>query len=87
VAHPLNGLANLYYKQGKYEQAKLLYEHVLEMRQRLLEPQHPDTVETQKWYATLLRAMNRPEKAAFLEAPPSVQGKAEEERETPQREH
>ena len=87
VAHPLNGLANLYHRQGKYEQARVLYERVLDMRQRLLEPQHPDTVETRKWYAALLRAMDRPEEATFLEAPLFEQGKAGEEQETPHREH
>jgi tetratricopeptide (TPR) repeat protein len=82
VAHPLNGLANLYQRQGKYEQARLLYERVLDMRQRLLAPQHPDTVETRKWYAALLRAMDRSDEATLLEIPVSEPTKSKEGQET-----
>ena len=37
-------LANLYDEQGKYEQAEPLYQRALEVREKVLGPEHPDTV-------------------------------------------
>lgn len=44
VAASLNGLANLYYEQGRYNEAEALYEQALRMRECLLGPDHPDLV-------------------------------------------
>jgi len=52
-------LAWLYYVQGKYEQAEPHYQHALAIRERVLGPEHPDTVIVLKNYADLLRKMKR----------------------------
>ena len=39
----LNNLAALYYVQGKYQEAESLYQRALEIRERILGPEHPDT--------------------------------------------
>ena len=41
VAHPLNGLANLYSDQGKYDEAEPSYQHALRVREQALGPDHP----------------------------------------------
>jgi tetratricopeptide (TPR) repeat protein len=46
VAYPLNGLANLYRDQGKYEQAQSLYQRAFTIRQHRLGPEHPNTAES-----------------------------------------
>jgi Tfp pilus assembly protein PilF len=38
----MDGLAALYYRQGKYEQAEALYTQALAIRQAMLDPQHPN---------------------------------------------
>lgn len=68
VAYPLNNLASLYHEQGKYEQAKLLYQPALAIREQRLGLKHPDTVDTRTRYACLLRVCGRSEEAAALEA-------------------
>ena len=42
---PLNGLANLYREQGKYEQAEPLYQRALRIREQQLGLEHPETAE------------------------------------------
>src|SRR5437879_550818 len=52
VAHPLNGLADLYREQGKYGEAEPLYQRALHIRELALGPQHPLTQKTAKNYAS-----------------------------------
>ncbi|HET8844116.1 MAG TPA: tetratricopeptide repeat protein [Ktedonobacteraceae bacterium] len=42
VATPLEGLAMLYYEQGKYRQAELLQQRALQIREQALGPEHPE---------------------------------------------
>jgi Tetratricopeptide repeat len=48
----------LYVNQGKYEEAEPLYQHTLVIRERVLGPDHPDTVTTRENYASLKEKMN-----------------------------
>src|SRR4051794_17971195 len=43
TAQTLNNLASLYDNQGKYGDAKLMYERALAIREEVLGPKHPDT--------------------------------------------
>jgi hypothetical protein len=58
----------LYRRQGKYDQAEPLYQRALAIREKALGPEHPHTASLLKNYAALLRAMERDEEAAVLEA-------------------
>ncbi|MEO1428735.1 MAG: tetratricopeptide repeat protein [Cyanobacteria bacterium J06632_19] len=40
----MNGLANLYSNQGKYDEAKPLFIQAVEIAERVLGESHPDTV-------------------------------------------
>ena len=40
----MDGVASAYYGQGKYAQAEALYSQTLEIRRRVLGPEHPDTL-------------------------------------------
>ncbi|GHO62640.1 hypothetical protein KSC_015320 [Ktedonobacter sp. SOSP1-52] len=53
IAHPLHGLANIYREQKKYEQAELLYQRALHIREQTLGLDHPDTAEMLRDLATL----------------------------------
>jgi tetratricopeptide (TPR) repeat protein len=68
VASPLNGLAILYKKQGKYTEAEPLYQRALRIREHALGPDHPLTREVVHNYAILLRKMKRKSDATQLEA-------------------
>jgi tetratricopeptide (TPR) repeat protein len=46
AAYALEGLAELYRKQSKYEQAELFYQRTLALRQRFLGPLHPEVAES-----------------------------------------
>lgn len=53
VAASLNGLANLYYEQGRYAEAEPLYQQALHMRECLLGPEHPDLLSSLNGLAKL----------------------------------
>jgi non-specific serine/threonine protein kinase/serine/threonine-protein kinase len=40
----MNNLANVYQYEGKYAQAEALFRQTLEIRRRVLGPEHPDTL-------------------------------------------
>lgn len=46
LAEPLQGLAQVYTEQGKYEQAGPLYQRALALRQQHLGSEHPSVAET-----------------------------------------
>ncbi len=54
VATSLNGLANLYYEQGRYGEAEAFYQQALQMKERLLGLEHPDLVPALNGLAKLL---------------------------------
>ncbi len=63
LSHPdtalsLNNLAMLYRSQGKYVQAKPLYEQALEIFREALGNEHPHTQVVSQNYAHLLREMD-----------------------------
>jgi tetratricopeptide (TPR) repeat protein len=62
----LNNLALLYWNQGKYEQAEPLFQRALETRERLLGPEHPDTLSTVNNLAELYRRQGKYERAEPL---------------------
>jgi tetratricopeptide (TPR) repeat protein len=68
MAYPLNGLAVLYYEQGKYAEAEPLYQRALHIREQALGPDHPLTRKVVMNYATLLRKVGRESEATQLEA-------------------
>jgi len=61
VIQNISGLADLYSDEGKYAQAKLLYQRALALGEQALGPQHPDVISIQEKYARLLRQENREE--------------------------
>lgn len=66
VAEPLNGLAHLYYEQGKYEQAESLFQRALHIREQALGPEHPDGASTLHGLATLYTEQGKYEQAEPL---------------------
>jgi tetratricopeptide (TPR) repeat protein len=62
----LNNLANLYYSQGKYEQAEPLYIQALELRKQLLGENHPDTATSLNNLANLYYSQGKYEQAEPL---------------------
>ena len=58
-------IANLLFAQGKYSDAEKLFRRVIEMRTRVLGPEHPDTLTSRHW---LVYALNEQEKHAEAEA-------------------
>ena len=67
MAYPLNGLANIPYREGNYREAEALYQRALRVRERSPVSEHPFTQTVRKNYAHLLRAMKRDEEASKLE--------------------
>ncbi len=59
-------LANLYYAQGRYSQAELLYQQALKIRQRQLGDDHPDVAGSLNNLANLYHAEGRYSKAKPL---------------------
>jgi tetratricopeptide (TPR) repeat protein len=68
IATTQYNLARLCYEQGRYEEAEALYKEALRTREKVLGPEHPDTIRTMREYADLLRVMGREGEAAALEA-------------------
>jgi tetratricopeptide (TPR) repeat protein len=61
TAKSLNNLALLYWDQGKYEQAKPLFQRALSLREQ------PETEKTRRTYAAFLRLLERDESAKVAE--------------------
>lgn len=53
----MNNLASLYFAQGHYAEAEALYRKALEICERTLGTEHPDTILLCKSYAELLRVL------------------------------
>jgi tetratricopeptide (TPR) repeat protein len=68
VATSLNNLAGLYYAQGQYAQAELLYQRALAILEKALGAEHPHIAIALENYAELLRKLKRSTEAAPLEA-------------------
>ncbi len=66
LATSLNNLANLYYNQGKYSEAELLYLEALEMRRRLFTSDHPDVATSLNNLANLYYNQGKYSKAELL---------------------
>ena len=66
VAESLNNLAALYHDQGRYAEAKPLYQQVLVINEKALGSEHPNTVTTLNKLAELYRAQGRNEDAERL---------------------
>jgi len=67
VAWSLNGLADLYLKQGQYAQAEPLYKRSLAIREKAFGPDHPDVAQSLESLAKLYRATDRAKEAEVLE--------------------
>jgi hypothetical protein len=59
----VSNLGGLLESTGDYAGAEPLYRRVLEARERVLGPEHPDTLVSANNLAHLLRATDRPEEA------------------------
>ncbi len=68
MARRLNPLADVYYAQGQYAEAKPLYKRALRIYERTLGKNHPEVAVTLENYADLLRRTNRDAKAKKMEA-------------------
>lgn len=68
MARRLNALADVYYAQGQYAEAKPLYKRALRIYERTLGKNHPEVAVTLENYADLLRRTNRDAKAKKMEA-------------------
>ena len=68
MAVSLHNLAGLYFEQEQYTKAEPLYRRALEIREKVLNPNHPDLATSLENYALLLRDMNRAEEAVPLES-------------------
>ncbi|MBD2161203.1 tetratricopeptide repeat protein [Limnothrix sp. FACHB-1083] len=66
LATSLNNLAALYYSQGQYEAAEPLYRRALEIQERVLGADHPDTAASLNNLAELYRSQGRYEAAEPL---------------------
>lgn len=66
MAHPLNGLATLCLAQEKFIEAELLFQRSLSIREKALEPYHPDTADTLYGLATLRKFQGNALEAASL---------------------
>ena len=67
LAETLHEFAILRQVQGKYDEARSLYERALSARTQTLGLEHSDTIDTRKHLAALLRDLGRTEEAAALE--------------------
>ena len=63
-----NNLGRLYARQFKYAQAEQLFKRSLEIREKILAPEHPDVAEGAADYTRLLREARRGAQAAKIEA-------------------
>jgi tetratricopeptide (TPR) repeat protein len=66
TSYSLSNLALLYRHQGKYEQARSLYQRALKIRQQTLGPEHPRVAQTLSNIAQTLTLQGRYEEAEPL---------------------
>ncbi len=66
LAYALHGLGTLYRNQQRFREAETLFGRALTLREKTLEPDHPDLVALRKDYATLLRSTGRNDEADDL---------------------
>src|SRR5205814_172697 len=78
----LNNLANLYWQQGKYDQAEPLYQRALCIWEQALEPEHPDVARLLNNLASLYR-----EQGKYDQAEPLYQRALRIWEQTPESEH
>jgi tetratricopeptide (TPR) repeat protein len=71
--------ARVYYRQGQYEEAELLFLKMLEIRQRVLGEEHPDTLDSLNNLIELYEAWGKPEKAKQWRAKLPKEESSEEE--------
>ena len=58
-AHLMNVMGNVYTNLGLYSRAQSLYEHTIEIRRRVLGPEHPDTLASMNNLASVLDHQGR----------------------------
>jgi len=63
----LNNLAGLYWDRGNYGAAEPLYERSLAIREKALDPDHPDVAQSLENYAALMRKTGHDDEAVKLE--------------------
>jgi tetratricopeptide (TPR) repeat protein len=66
VAYPLEGLAILYYEQGKYDEAEPLYQQALRIREQQSGPDHPDMAYPLNGLASLYKEQGKYDEAEPL---------------------
>ena len=59
-----DGLAELYGRQGRHDEAEALFRRVLDTRTRVLGEEHPDTLASMRKLPDLYDAWGEPQKAA-----------------------
>jgi tetratricopeptide (TPR) repeat protein len=68
VALNLHNLAVLYSARRLYPVAEKYYKETLEMKERLFGKEHPELLNTLKYYAQLMKVLNRPIDMKLLES-------------------
>ncbi len=66
LAYPLHKLGEIYRNQQRFREAETLFGRALTLREKTLEPDHPDLVALRKDYAALLRSTGRDDEADDL---------------------
>jgi hypothetical protein len=76
----MSNLAEMYYAEGRYQDAEPLYVRAVKIGEKSLGPAHPDVVITLHYYAALLRKLHRKAEARKVEARVrQLRAKSEEE--------
>ena len=85
MANTLDNLANVYLRQGKYEQAEPLYQRSLSIKEKNLGPDHPSLTFTLNPLAELYRAQGKHETAEhFYQRALTIREKARRVATTPE---
>ena len=67
TASSLDNLADCYWEQERYTEAKTLWERALSIYQQRLGAQHQATLDARENYTSLLRSMGQNEETTLLE--------------------